>query len=88
MADLGGEEHLSTLERAAVGTVALLDAMAKDVAARWLRGESVRRVCRSNARQRVQPLCCHPGLAQACQGRDARPPRLHEGPRNEVHHVR
>jgi hypothetical protein len=41
IADLGGEEQLSTLERAAVDHVALLDAMAKDVAARWLQGESV-----------------------------------------------
>lgn len=41
IADLGGEEQLSTLERAAVDHVALLDAMAKDVGARWLQGEAV-----------------------------------------------
>jgi hypothetical protein len=39
--DLGGEDRLSALERAAVDHVSLLDAMIKDVAARWLMGESI-----------------------------------------------
>jgi hypothetical protein len=41
MSDLGGEARLSTLERAAVDHVSLLDAMAKDAAARWLQGEPI-----------------------------------------------
>jgi hypothetical protein len=41
LADLGGEERLSTLERTAVDHVALFDAMAKDVGTRWLQGEAV-----------------------------------------------
>jgi len=41
ISDLGGEDQLSTLERAAVGHVAVLDAMVKDAAARWLTGEPV-----------------------------------------------
>lgn len=39
--DLGGEERLSTLERAAVNHVSMLDAMVKDAAARWLQGEAI-----------------------------------------------
>jgi hypothetical protein len=39
--DLGGAEQLSTLERASVDHVALLDAMVKDAAARWLQGEAI-----------------------------------------------
>ncbi|MCA6112484.1 hypothetical protein [Bradyrhizobium cenepequi] len=43
MNDLGGEHQLSTLERIAVDNVAMLDAMTKDAAARWLNGEQVDR---------------------------------------------
>lgn len=41
VADLGGEDQLSTLERATVDHVSLLDAMVKDIGVRWLRGDSV-----------------------------------------------
>lgn len=40
-ADLGGEAELSTIERAAVDHLAIIDGMLKDAAARWLRGEEV-----------------------------------------------
>jgi len=40
-ADCGGEDQLSTLERIAVDNVALLDALTKDAAARWLNGEEL-----------------------------------------------
>src|SRR5262245_61647634 len=41
LADLGGEDQLSTFERIAADNVAILDAMLKDVSARWLHGEAV-----------------------------------------------
>lgn len=41
VADLGGEDQLSTLERAAVDHVSLLDAMTKDAGARWLKGDPI-----------------------------------------------
>lgn len=41
MSDLGGEDRLSTLERAAADHVAMLDTMVKDAAARWLMGEPI-----------------------------------------------
>jgi hypothetical protein len=41
MSDLGGSEQLSTLERAAVDHVSLLDTMVKDAGARWLKGDTV-----------------------------------------------
>lgn len=41
MADCGGEDALSTLERIAVDNVALLDALTKDAAARWLSGQEI-----------------------------------------------
>ena len=41
LADLGGEDQLSTLERIAADNVALLDAMLKDISARWLHGEAI-----------------------------------------------
>lgn len=41
IADLGGENGLSSLERAAVDHVSLLDAMTKDAGARWLMGEPI-----------------------------------------------
>lgn len=39
--DCGGEDGLSTLERIAVDNCALLDALTKDAAARWLGGEEL-----------------------------------------------
>lgn len=41
MTDLGGADHLSTLERSAVDHVSLLDAMTKDAGARWLKGDPI-----------------------------------------------
>ena len=41
LADCGGEADLSTLERIAVDNCALLDALVKDAAARWLGGEEL-----------------------------------------------
>ncbi len=41
IADLGGDDRLSSLERAAVDHVSLLDAMTKDAGARWLMGEPI-----------------------------------------------
>jgi hypothetical protein len=41
LADLGGEDQLSTLERIAADNAAMLDAMLKDVSARWLQGEAI-----------------------------------------------
>jgi hypothetical protein len=41
LSDLGGEEQLSTMEMAAVEHVSVLDAMVKDAAARWLKGEPI-----------------------------------------------
>lgn len=41
LADLGGADNLSTLERQAADKVALLDAMITDQGVRWLRGESI-----------------------------------------------
>lgn len=41
VADLGGEDGLSTLERIAVDNVVLLAALVNDVGIRWLRGEDV-----------------------------------------------
>jgi hypothetical protein len=41
IADLGGEDQLSTFERIAADNVAMLDAMLKDVSARWLQGEAI-----------------------------------------------
>lgn len=39
--DLGGEAGLSTLERAAVDHVSIMDALVKDAAARWLQGQDI-----------------------------------------------
>lgn len=39
--DCGGEDGLSTLERIAVDNCALLDALTKDAAARWLSGQEI-----------------------------------------------
>ena len=39
VADLGGEERLSTLERAATDHVALTAGMIRDVSVRWLQGQ-------------------------------------------------
>src|SRR5262245_9318302 len=41
LADLGGEEQLSTLEKIAAENGAMLDAMLKDVSGRWLHGEAI-----------------------------------------------
>jgi hypothetical protein len=41
IADLGGDERLSTLEHGAVNNVALTLAMVQDVGARWLQGQDV-----------------------------------------------
>lgn len=41
IADLGGEAGLSTLEKAAVDHVSVLDALIKDAAARWLQGHDI-----------------------------------------------
>jgi hypothetical protein len=41
VADLGGEENLSTLERLAAEHAALAAAVTQDAYARWLRGEEV-----------------------------------------------
>lgn len=41
IADLGGEDHLSTLEHAAVNNAALTVAMVHDAGVRWLQGESI-----------------------------------------------
>lgn len=41
VADLGGEDGLSTLEQVAVDNVAVLDAMLKDAATRWLQGHEL-----------------------------------------------
>ena len=41
VSDLGGEDQLSTFERIAADNVAMLDAMLKDVSARWLHGEAI-----------------------------------------------
>lgn len=41
VADLGGIDRLSALERGAVDHVSLLDAMIKDAGARWLTGDPV-----------------------------------------------
>lgn len=41
IADLGGEDQLSTLEKIAADNAAMLDALLKDVSARWLSGEAV-----------------------------------------------
>ncbi len=41
MADLGGADQLSTLERLAVDHVAMLAAMLRDAGVRWLQGEAI-----------------------------------------------
>jgi hypothetical protein len=41
LADLGGADRLSTLERLAAENVAMSAAMLRDMGARWLRGEEV-----------------------------------------------
>ena len=41
LADLGGADGLSTLERCLADHVAILDAVARDIGYRWLAGETV-----------------------------------------------
>jgi len=40
-ADLGGEDRLSTLERAAINNVAMASVMIEDLSAKWLLGQDV-----------------------------------------------